>query len=172
MRTRFVLLALAMILSACGGGEPSPGNEPDDETPIVLGSPNAPGAPEFGVATILIDGADEGPILLRGEVADTEETRSFGLMHRRAIPSDYGMVFILFENKTCCFYMKDTLIPLSIAFFDRQGQIVDIKDMDPCEETSCELYSSNAPYTGALEVKQGMFEEWGVSLGDRIRIVQ
>ena len=171
-RVLALLIALSIAVVSCSSDRPREGNEPDDETPIVLGSPTVPGSPTFGVGTILIDGADEGPILLQGEVADTDETRSFGLMGREEIPDDYGMVFIMFEERDCCFYMKDTLIPLSVAFFDKGGTIVDIVDMEPCEEDPCQLFSSRKPYTGALEVKQGQFDVWGVSIGDRIRVVQ
>lgn len=172
MKRLLVALTLMLAVVACADEERGPGNKPDDDVPIVLGSPTVPGAPEFGVGTILIDGADEGPILLSGEVADTDETRSFGLMGRTELPDDYGMVFVYFEPRDCCFYMKNTLVPLSIAFFDTGGRIVDIQDMEPCDEKPCPLYRSDAPYVGALEVKQGLFEEWGVSVGDGIRIVQ
>jgi uncharacterized membrane protein (UPF0127 family) len=171
-RRAALVLALVLMLASCSSDRPRAGNAPDNETPIVLGSPTVPGSPEFGVGTILIDGADRGPILLKGEVADTDETRQFGLMGRTEIPEDYGMVFIEFEPRDCCFYMEDTLVPLSIAFFDGEGEIVDIKDMDPCKKEPCELFSSREPYSGALEVKQGLFDEWGVSIGDRIRVVQ
>jgi uncharacterized protein len=169
------VLAAAVVLVAfvgCSEDDGEPGNTRDDSVPIILGSPTVPGAPEFGVATILIDGAEQGEILLRGEVADTDETRAFGLMGREELPDDFGMAFFMFEEKTCCFHMKDTLIPLSIAFFDEDGKIVDIKDMEPCEKDPCELYESAAPYVGALEVKQGSFDEWGVSVGDEVRVVQ
>lgn len=173
VRVAVVVLVTVSLLGACSDDEPEgDGARRDDEVPIVLGSPTVPGAPDFGVGTVLIDGAEQGPILLQAEIADTDETRGFGLMGRTEIPDDYGMAFIAFEEKDCCFYMKDTLIPLSIAFFDRAGSIVDIKDMDPCKEEPCELYPSDEPYVGALEVNQGLFEEWGVSEGDRIRIVQ
>lgn len=178
MRRSLILLVAVLVSSsvlvACADDESSKSNDStqEDEVPITLGSPTVPGAPEFGVASILIDGAEEGPILLEGEVADTDETRSFGLMGRTEIPDRYGMAFIYFEDRDCCFYMKDTLIPLSIAFFDVEGKIVDIVEMEPCKEEPCKLYGSDEPYRGALEVNQGLFEEWGVSEGDRIRIVQ
>lgn len=172
-RVAALLFVTVSLLAACSDDDPNgQGNRRDDEVPIVLGSPTVPGAPEFGVGTVLIDGADEGPVLLRAEIADSDETRSFGLMGRTQIPDDYGMAFIQFEERDCCFFMENTLIPLSIAFFDRDGHIVDIEDMEPCKEAPCKLYSSDEPYIGALEVNQGLFEEWGVSEGDRVRIVQ
>ena len=93
-------------------------------------------------------------------------------MKREALPDRYGMAFVYFEERLCCFYMKDTLVPLSIAFFDSDGKIVDIKDMEPCEREPCPLTASDKPYVGGLEVEQGNFEKWNVSVGDRVRIVQ
>ena len=163
-----------LLVAGCSYGD-------EDETPSAAGTESpTPGstapsdAPDFTPATILIDGAEDGPILLQGEVADTDESRAYGLMNRESLPDDYGMAFILFEERDCCFYMKDTLVPLSVAFFDSEGLIVHFEDMDPCKATEdeCPLFGSDEPYIGALEVNQGLFEEWGVSEGDRIRIVQ
>ena len=172
MKRTLAALALAvMVLAGCNGDDGADGATEGSPSP---GSTAPAGAPEFTPATILIDGADESPILLQGEVADTDETRAYGLMGRESLPDDYGMAFILFEEKDCCFYMRDTLVPLSIAFFDRGGHIVHFEDMDPCppNKQECPLFGSDEPYIGALEVSQGLFEEWGVSEGDRIRIVQ
>ena len=175
MKRSIACLAVALLLLAgCNGdGDPTDGSEASGTPSPASTAPS--GAPEFTPATILIDGADESPILLQGEVADTDETRGYGLMGRESLPDDYGMAFILFEEKDCCFYMKDTLVPLSIAFFDQGGYIVHFEDMDPCPPSkgdNCPLFGSDEPYIGALEVNQGLFEEWGVSEGDRIRIVQ
>jgi uncharacterized membrane protein (UPF0127 family) len=66
--------------------------------------------------------------------------------------------------------MKNTLIPLSIAFWDEDGRIVGIRDMDPCTADPCPTYGSPDPYVGALEVDQGFFTEHGVVIGDRIEL--
>jgi uncharacterized membrane protein (UPF0127 family) len=173
-RIALIVLAAGVLFVACDNDGDSAQSAETSETPFVLGSPHQEGAPEFKVGTVLIDGAEEGPVLLDAEVADTEETRAYGLTAREFVPDDYGMVFILFEEQDCCFWMKDTIVPISIAFFDTDGHIVDIVDMQPCKAPgdNCKLYSSRRPYVGALEVKQGLFDEWGVSIGDRIRVVQ
>ena len=80
------------------------------------------------------------------------------------------MVFIFFEKHLGGFWMKNTLIPLSIAFFDQDGEILEILDMDPCEKDPCPTYDPGVPYWGALEVNKGAFDEWGVSAGDTIRM--
>ena len=109
-------------------------------------------------------------MLVNVEVADRPELISLGLMHRTSLPEDAGMLFLFFEETSTGFWMKDTLIPLSIAFFDRDGEIEAILDMDPCEEEPCRLYGPGEPFHGALEVNRGAFERWGVEVGDRIRV--
>ena len=66
--------------------------------------------------------------------------------------------------------MKNTLIPLSIAFADAEGTIVSILDMEPCEADPCEIYDPGVPYRSALEVNQGAFDDWGVQVGDRLTL--
>jgi uncharacterized membrane protein (UPF0127 family) len=66
--------------------------------------------------------------------------------------------------------MKDTLIPLSIAFYSVDGRILKILDMEPCKADPCPLYDPGVSYRGALEVNQGAFAGWGISEGDRLRI--
>ena len=91
-------------------------------------------------------------------------------MFRESLGANRGMLFVFFEPTTSGFWMKDTLIPLSIAFFDRDGRIVDIVDMDPCKREPCRVYASDAPYVGALEVNQGFFERNGIEVGDVVEI--
>jgi uncharacterized membrane protein (UPF0127 family) len=122
-------------------------------------------------ATALIDTGGDS-VLVDLEIADTDEERERGLMFRESLPEDRGMAFVFFEEHTGFFWMKDTLIPLSIAFFDQEGEILRILDMQPCDTEPCELYYPGVSYVGALEVNQGMFDEWGVEEGDRITISQ
>lgn len=167
MRLRVVLALLCVVAVACGGSE----READPEaSPSPVAEQTLPeGSPTFEPARVLID-TEEGSVILDVEKAETDEQRAFGLMHRESLDPDSGMVFLYFEEKTCCFYMKNTLIPLSIAFFDESGIIVEILDMEPCEAEPCELYGSDEPYRGALEVNQGTFERLGVDEGDRITV--
>jgi uncharacterized membrane protein (UPF0127 family) len=81
------------------------------------------------------------------------------------------MVFLFFEPFSGGFYMKNTFIPLSIAYFDEDGKILKILDMDPCEEDST-LYDPGVSYSGALEVNQGAFDRLGVEEGDRITLTR
>jgi uncharacterized membrane protein (UPF0127 family) len=104
------------------------------------------------------------------EVADSASEREQGLMGRPELPDDAGMVFIFPADSTSAFWMKDTLIPLSIAFYDESGAIVRILDMEPCTRDPCVLYDPEASYRGALEVNRGAFERWGVREGDVLRL--
>ena len=91
-------------------------------------------------------------------------------MSREFIPDDAGMIFLFDEPTTSGFWMKDTLIPLSIAFADADGRILRILDMEPCEADPCEIYDPGVPYWSALEVNQGAFVRWGVEEGDRLTL--
>ena len=101
------------------------------------------------------------------EVADTEEERQMGLMGREALAEDAGMLFVFDVEQQHSFWMKDTLIPLSIAFVDSEGRIVDIQDMQPLDETS---HLSAEPAQYALEVNQGFFGARGIQVGDTVEL--
>jgi uncharacterized protein len=104
------------------------------------------------------------------EVADTPAEHEQGLMGRATLPADAGMAFVFSEEHSGPFWMKDTLIPLSIAFYAGDGRILKILDMEPCDADPCPLYDPKVAYRGALEVNQGAFAGWGISAGDRLRI--
>lgn len=126
--------------------------------------------PGFSIGTGLIRTGD-GTIRLDLEIAETPAQRALGLMHRRSLAERAGMAFLFETKSTGGFYMKDTLIPLSIAFMDSKGAILRILDMDPCEEEPCKVYYPHVTYTSALEVNQGAFLEWGVSEGDVVELI-
>jgi uncharacterized membrane protein (UPF0127 family) len=81
-------------------------------------------------------------------------------------------VFLFPEDTTSSFWMKNTLLPLSIAFYGADGRIVRILDMEPCRRAPCRLYDPHVTYRGALEVNRGAFRRWGVAEGDRVRVEQ
>jgi uncharacterized protein len=155
-----VLWVVVALAAACGYGS---GEE-------VSGGRPSP-SPTFDHATAIIEG-DRGPVLVDVEVAQTPGQRRRGLMGREKLAADAGMIFLYFEPTEGGFWMKNTLIPLSIAFFDRDGEIVDILDMEPCRADPCPSYFPDSPYFGALEVNAGAFRRWGVSEGDVIRMNQ
>jgi uncharacterized membrane protein (UPF0127 family) len=102
------------------------------------------------------------------QVARTSEARARGLMGRTSLPKDGGMAFLFDEQTTTSFWMKDTLIPLSILFWQGDGRIVDILDMRPCVADPCPVYRASAPYVGAIEMNRGAFERLGVEVGDTL----
>jgi len=109
-------------------------------------------------------------ILLRhpfvAEVARTEAERERGLMYRKSLPPDRGMLFIFPAESIEYFWMKNTLIPLDVAFMDSKGTILTIKTMKPLDETPV---SSEKPCKYALEMNAGYFAKIGAKPGDAIK---
>jgi uncharacterized membrane protein (UPF0127 family) len=104
--------------------------------------------------------------VIQAEVANTNETRSLGLMRRKAMAQGAGMVFLFEESALHCMWMKNTLIPLSVAFIDERGTIANIEDMQPLDETShCAL----RPVPYALEMNQGWFKKRGIGPGTMVQ---
>lgn len=93
-------------------------------------------------------------------------------MGRERLPSDAGMVFLFPQPTTDRFWMKDTTIPLSIAFWDERRRVVAILDMDPCSAGPCPTYGPYVPYDGAVEANQGYFADHGIELGNRVNLVR
>jgi len=99
------------------------------------------------------------------EVASTDKERQKGLMYRENLGKNEGMLFVFRKNKILSFWMKNTSIPLSIAFMDKTGRVVNIFDMKPYSLKSV-MSTSKCRY--ALEVNKGYFEECGLKVGDKI----
>jgi uncharacterized membrane protein (UPF0127 family) len=99
------------------------------------------------------------------EVATKPDERATGLMNRFSLQPDHGMLFVFERSEPLAFWMKNTYIPLSIAFIDEQGRIVNIEDMAPQTEVS---HWSAAPARYALEMRKAWFTERGIKPGDRV----
>ena len=170
MRTLGILLVALLSLAGCDDGSADPGGgsattrtEPRDEASAAERS----GGAELRTVTI---GASSGEkVEVRVEIADSDSERARGLMHRTALAENRGMLFVFRSEERLSFWMKDTLIPLSIAFMDSEGRIVDIQDMKPLDDDP-PSYVSARPAQYALEVNQGFFEERGVEVGDRAEL--
>lgn len=119
---------------------------------------------EFKQASIAINGKH-----LQVEYADTWELRARGLMFRTELCKDCGMLFRFDRERLISMWMKNTLIPLDVAFFKSDGEIVDIKQMQPLDLTSV---PSSAPVLYALEMNVDWFSQNGINEGDRITILQ
>lgn len=102
---------------------------------------------------------------IAAEVAETDEQRMKGLMYRFSLRPDQGMVFVFRQPQPLGFWMKNTFVPLSIAFIDSSGRILNIEDMAPQTESS---HPSRGPALYALEMRKGWFRDHGVQPGDRV----
>ena len=107
-----------------------------------------------------------GMHLIKAEFADTFQARMRGLMFREKLAPNAGMLFRFDEADTQCMWMKNTLIPLSVAFTDDAGTIVTILEMKPHDETS---RCSTKPARFALEMEGGWFAERGIKPGMKLR---
>jgi uncharacterized protein len=102
---------------------------------------------------------------LKAEVAADNNTRTVGLMNRFSLKPDHGMLFVFAQSEPLAFWMRNTFIPLSIAYIDSKGVIVNIVDMKPQDEST---HPSAGPAMYALEMKQGWFKERGIVAGDKV----
>ncbi|HEV3477076.1 MAG TPA: DUF192 domain-containing protein, partial [Rubrobacteraceae bacterium] len=126
-------------------------------------------APASDLRTVTLDASGGEEVEVQVEIADTDPERQRGLMGRTALPEDQGMLFVFGGEQELSFWMKNTLIPLSIAYIDSEGRIVDIQDMKTLDDDPPH-YVSAEPARYALEVNQGFFEERGIEVGDRAEL--
>jgi len=103
--------------------------------------------------------------LIRAEVAADYSTRGRGLMHRKSLGANAGMLFIFDAPEIHCMWMKNTYIALSVAFLDAQGAIINIADMQPHSEQS---HCAARPAVYALEMAQGWFAQRGIKPGVKL----
>jgi uncharacterized protein len=103
--------------------------------------------------------------LIDAEVASDIGTRAKGLMHRTKLGNNQGMLFVFEQKAQHCFWMRNTLIPLSIAFLEDDGTILNIENMQPkSDDSHCPLKATRY----ALEMDQGWFTKKGIAVGDRL----
>lgn len=147
-RRAWGLAALLVAAAACGGGEEAGGTS--------AGAPSAGSAPAPPArTTVTIDGVP--PVV--AEVADDPDERRRGLMGREDVPDGTGMLFLFEEAAPRSFWMKDTLVPLDIAWI-RDGHVVGVTTMPPCGSGTpqCPSYPSPGPVDAALEVPAGALD--------------
>ena len=106
-----------------------------------------------------------GMHLIRAEVAGDVDSRARGLMFRERLGPNEGMLFVFEQPSTQCFWMRNTLVPLTIAFLADDGRIVNTADMEPKSEAS---HCSSEGVRYALEMERGWFAKRGLNRGDRI----
>ncbi len=106
-----------------------------------------------------------GPHSIHAEVADNPTSRQYGLMNRTSLPADQGMLFVFERPGMHCFWMRNTLIPLAIAFIRQDGTIVNLKEMQPQTETT---HCPDRAVRYALEMNQGWFRKKGIKSGMQV----
>ena len=102
---------------------------------------------------------------IEAEVAASDQNRQVGLMNRQAMPQQRGMLFVFTQNNTHCMWMRNTLLPLSVAFIDDDGYIINIEDMQPQTEDN---HCARQPARYALEMNRGWFAQRGIKPGVRL----
>jgi hypothetical protein len=152
-RAPVLLVALALVLVSCVHQE---------NAPSYTSSPAYRAVARFTSST--------GDAVLHVAIARTEAEQRRGLMHITSLPENDGMAFVWDSPTQAAFWMKDTLIPLSIAFVDDGVRIVTIRDMPPCTADPCPSYGSRAPFVTAIEANRGWFDDHGVGVGDRVAL--
>lgn len=110
--------------------------------------------------------------VLEIDVAETHEQQARGLMFVKKIPQNYGMLFVYQDEQHRGFWMKNTLIPLSIGFFDAQMKLLEVLDMRPVKtflDTDIDTVTSKQPAKYALEVNQGWFKKNKIKVGSKFK---
>ncbi len=121
-----------------------------------------------GTVTYRLLPAGGRPLDVRLEVAADPDARARGLMGRTEVPPGTGMVFLYPVDVRESFWMKDTLVPLSIAFVAADGRVVSVAEMTPCQADPCPTYAPAGPYRYAVELTAGAFPAAGVGAGDQV----
>jgi hypothetical protein len=154
-KTFYLLLCIFCLLACAACGREGAENRSAQDT----SSHDLP--PEERLHTITING-----VKLNVEIARTPQERERGLMFRKSLQQDQGMLFIYEDSDIRGFWMKNTYIPLSLAYIDENSRIFQLVDMEPLNE---ETYLSAQPAQFVLEVNQGWFKKNNVKVGDVVK---
>lgn len=192
IRRRCPLLVLAAVLALAGCSDDAPeaagsvessapGEAAPDEPAPSAEQPVPDRAPALPPLHPVIDDWDESVVRIRNaggrtvmvdvKVAVTDQERQRGLMEVEELPDGAGMLFVFEDERTGGFWMRNTLVPLDIAYVGADGTIGTIMAMDPCEAEAaedCPTYVPERPYVTALEVRQGWFADYDVAVGDTV----
>ena len=145
MKTFAVAISLAGLV-ACTGTDHHPAHPP---------------------STVTFGGSDA---VLHVEIADKAHEQRKGLMGVETLPADEGMAFVFDGPSDTTFWMRDTLIPLSVAFVDDAGRVIGVRDMQPCEADPCPTYGVEQPFVLAIEANLGWFDRAGIEIGDHAEL--
>lgn len=131
---------------------------------VALSAPfaAAQGQPQLNLPVVQLSAGMHG---IRAQVASTPDQRATGLMFRREMPPHEGMLFVFEQPSVQCFWMKNTLLPLSIAFLADDGTVVNVREMQP---QALDSQCSDKPVRYALEMNQGWFAKRGIKPGFKL----
>jgi uncharacterized protein len=129
---------------------------------LISGSAWSQDAPQLQLPRV---GLSAGMYLIQAQVAATPQERAVGLMFRKEMPANEGMLFVFEQRSAQCFWMKNTLLPLTAAFVADDGTIVNLVDMQP---QSLDSHCSAKPVRYVLEMHQGWFDKRGIKAGSRL----
>ena len=154
----FVLLA-ALVLAACAHAPAAAGPVPNPSLDLPQGN-------------LTVAGSGGPKLSLHVQIAETTQSREQGLMGVKKMPDQVGMAFLFGGPTSTGFWMKDTLIPLDIAFWDSKGRIVATSTMTPCRTDACPVYQPAATYASAVEMNAGLLAARGIKTGDRVTVTR
>lgn len=132
---------------------------------LAFGAASQAGAQSRAQPTLPAVKLTAGIHVITAEAATTNQTRMVGLMHRERLAPNHGMLFVFEDKAQQCFWMRNTPLPLTIAFIEDDGTIVQFADMAPRTEVS---HCSHKPVRYALEMEQGWFARRGIAAGARL----
>lgn len=174
LRLALALFAAASIVAfaACSGSDDSAASDTmtatTSPTPVFpAGAPCGTETPSAAFANAPAITFDASSQAMHVEVADTPQEQHTGLMNRPCLGDDWGMIFVYTGDVQTTFWMKDTLVPLTIAFIKSDGTILKLEDMQPRTEN---IHQSPAPYRYAIEANQGWYAAHGIQTGDKATI--
>lgn len=130
--------------------------------PFLSGPARAQPSPQLDLPRVTLNA---GMHLIQAQVATTPQQQAIGLMHRKEMPANEGMLFIFEQATRQCFWMQNTLLPLTAAFIADDGTIVNLADMKP---QTTESHCSARPVRFVLEMNQGWFAKRGLKAGSRL----
>ncbi|MBF6611803.1 MAG: DUF192 domain-containing protein [Chloroflexi bacterium] len=137
-------------------------------TPIAGAEATLTAAPSLPTESLVITNSRGLAVNMRVEIASSEADRELGLMFRSSLPQDAGMLFDFGLDTTGGFWMQNTILPLSIAFIQSDGKIIDVKDMQPLDTTTV---NASGPYRYALETNQGFFAAHDITPGNQVTLL-
>ena len=175
-RTRVALLTGGLLLLVAGVAlvawvlASAAGLVGGNDDPVMAGPAATTTAAGGAAGTVQyrLEPAGRDPVTVRLEVAANPATRARGLMGREQVPPGTGMVFLYPADVAEAFWMKNTLVPLSIAFVAADGRVVSVAEMTPCKADPCPSYAPAGPYRYAVELAAGSFPAAGVGPGAKV----